>query len=609
MKAPLPDYCFPPDRYILDVAANRTDCDGCGNNRLHSVRTTERRPVGIMLGRPLLRHHIKKCPACGREYGYEHMDQLVPPCANYAYDVIAEVGLGRFSNCLQNREIKKDIQKRFRLSLPESSIKEMADAFLDCFAAAHYGKVDNLREIIDGQGGYVGHFDGTCEAGTDILFTVIDEISDMVLSTSRMMTENVEDIKRLLERCRELFGVPLATMRDLSRNIALARSEVFEDTPDLICQYHFLENVGKALFKETHRDLTRQLRMVKIRPRLKSLRKNLSSRMKEKSPISEKAINEFIKSTDGRFQFDRDQARKHLTKYIFEWLEDYCSELKGEYFPFDQPNLVCRLLLDNKYDSLEELLANSTSFKAREKQTLESIARVLKPVKNDEALVSTAQRLEKSVKVFEELRDILRFKRKDGKPVLRQRPPYSTKKYVGETEERLDKFSRKLKKRINTESSGGDPDIINNSKILIKYLDKYSEKLVGHLITLPKKNQQILLDRTNNVSEQCFSVTKKRWRRKLGTKKLTRHLQAARHEEFFVANLEQQNYIDAIYDGSIDNMPFIFAKYGDKAFEIRKSRKLSEDKRTFPISKKSLREPGKLLKVVSVIGGLLSYPN
>ncbi len=61
-----------------------------------------------------------------------------------------------------------------------------------------------------------------------------------------------------------------------------------------------------------------------------------------------------------------------------------------------------------------------------------SIVRVLKPVKNDENLVNIAQDLEKEVVIFEELRDILRFNRADGKPILRQRPPRSTIKHAGQ---------------------------------------------------------------------------------------------------------------------------------------------------------------------------------
>jgi hypothetical protein len=68
---------------------------------------TRRYPVGILLGQPLLKHYIKKCPVCKREYPYEELDALVPPHGNYCYDIIIEVGMARFRNHCQNKEIQK----------------------------------------------------------------------------------------------------------------------------------------------------------------------------------------------------------------------------------------------------------------------------------------------------------------------------------------------------------------------------------------------------------------------------------------------------------------------------------------------------------------------
>lgn len=568
--------------------------------KLRSQRIVTRYPVGILLGRPFLRHHIKKCPACRQEYPYEEINALVPRHGNYAYDIIIEVGLERFQHHRQNKEIQQEIQNLYGLDLPESSITDLANRFLDYLAAVHYGNASAIKHMIKDNGGYVAHFDGTCEGGTDILFTAIDEISGIVLLTSRMPTENVNDIKAFLEKCRKLFGVPLATMRDLSQNISLARNEVFDGVPDFICQYHFLENVGQSLFKKTHQELTKLLRKLKIRPGLKSLRNGLVRRSKNIPSIPAHEFNPFLKHPGKHLQLENAMLRKYMTFFIFRWLDDYCSELKGEYFPFDQPGLAFYRRCVEVYDLLTNLSLASSPLNGREKQTLASIIRVLEPVKHDKNFVTIAQNLEKEVSLFEELREILRFKRVDGKPVLRQRPPGATIKDVDHIEERLQEFRRQLHIRI----ADDDPVIAKSSSILIDYLDKYSDNLVGHVITLPGSNQEILLDRTNNIPEHCFGKTKTGWRRKLGTKKLTRHLQAARHEEFLVANLEQHDYIDAVYGGSLDNMAYCFSKYCDNSLEIRKLRNNKEEKKTMPISKKTLRQPGILLNAIQTLGCL-----
>jgi hypothetical protein len=335
---------------------------------------------------------------------------------------------------------------------------------------------------------------------------------------------------------------------------------VFGDVLDLICQYHFLENVGKVLFKETHQQLTLLLRKLKIRPGLKSLRNGLVRRSKNVPPIEEKQFNEILNNPDKALQFDHVMILKYLTYFIFRWLDDYCCELKGEYFPFDQPSLVFYGRCVKVHDLLNQLLA-AASFKGREKHTLASIVRVLEPIRNDENLVNTAQDLEKQVAIFKELRDILRFNRADGKPIVRQRPPRSSIEDAGQIEQRLNEFRQQLQ----TRTTAKDAVIVKSSQIIIDYLDKYADKLVGHLITVRTNKQVILLDRTNNIAEHRFGRTKTGWRRKLGTKKLTRQVQAARHEEFLVANLDCQHYINAVYGGSLDNMADYFAKYCDES--------------------------------------------
>ena len=615
----LPDYCFLEKHYLLDVSSDREVCEDCNNQKLKSQRIARRYPVGILLGQPLLQHHIKKCPLCKREYPYEELNVLVPPYSNYADDIIIEVGNLRFRNRRQNKEIQKEIQNRYHLFLPESSINVLAHRFLDYFAAVHYARINDIRQMIDEGGGYVAHFDGTCEAGTDILFTAIDEISGFVLLTTRMSTENVKDIKEFIEKCGSFFGVPLATMRDLSTHISIARDEVFDNDkvkiPDLICQYHFLENVGETLFKKSHQELFQRLRKLKIKPALKSIRNGMVNRYKmsikdSSQSIKEEEFKEFLLNPyfpddpNKVLKLDNERLimlRKHLTYFILRWLDDYSSELKGEYFPFDQPHLAYYRRCVKVYELLSQLLTGRNWLKAKEKQTLQSVIHILEPCKTDEILVSSAQRLDKEVKIFEELRDLLRFSSLGRKSILRQHPPVSTEKDASKIPGRLKTFKEKLKVR----SIDNDQDIGNSLKIVIGYLEKYADKLVGHLITLPG-GDKILLERTNNISEQHFSSAKIGWRRKLGTKRLNRQLQAARHEEFLCANLNLQKYIDVVYDGSLDNMPNYFAKYCNQALEIRKLREKPEDKKSMPVSKNLLRQPGMLNIAFQALGGILN---
>ncbi len=223
-------------------------------------------------------------------------------------------------------------------------------------------------------------------------------------------------------------------------------------------------------------------------------------------------------------------------------------------------------------------------------------------MKTNKKLIIIAENFGKKINCFNELRKILRFNRPDNKPIIRQRPPSSTLKDAHLIKGRLDKFIGKLKKRIIADNN---LIVVSSSKKILKYLTKYFDKLVGHVIELPANKRILLLDRTNNISEARFGKVKGGWRRKLGLKKLTRYLQSARHEELLMTNLKNKYYVSAVFNGSLDNMADYFAKYSEEALEIRKNRKYNDTNKNMPIIKKTLRKPGSIEKAVEALGGLL----
>lgn len=619
IEGALPDSCILPRHYTLAVSSDRETCINpeCQHQKLHIQRTVWRYPIGILLGQPKVMHRIKKCPLCKREYPFEQLHHLIPPHGNYAYDIIIYVGMARFRHHRQDIEIQQQLLDRFKLQLPQSTINALAHQFLDYFSAVHYAKVNDIVQLIQSNGGYVAHFDGTCEAGTSVLFSGIDEISGIVLLTARMPSENIGEVKKFFTECKNLYDHPLAVMRDLSTNYQPAIKKIFDDSVDLICQYHFLENVGKALLKETHQELTNLIRKSKVKPSFKSIRKKLVQSANDNPSIPSKQLEQLIKKNDSDFMHnlnldldldldkDKNILQKHLTYFILRWLDDYSSELKGEYFPFDQPALVYYRRCIYIYDLLQSLLDDSSQIKPKKKMTLSSIVRNIESLKNDKKIQQVANRLEKQVNLFSQLRDILRFNRPDKKPILRQHPPATaTIEEVKETAEKLKQFRQDL--HVKTKSKQTDHDIKCASKKTIYYLDKYMDELVGHLVTIPGKNKVILLHRTNNLSEQHFSKVKRGWRRKLGVKKMTRYLQAARHEELLLANLDQADYIKIVYDGSTDNMSSLFATYCHQARQLRKLRNSGqEESRSLPIEKKLLRKPDVLPDVVEALRKVL----
>lgn len=533
-------------------------------------------------------HHIKQCPDCRRVYRCERLGELIPPHGNYAFDLIVAVGRARFLEQKQNKEIQQELQNRFRLLVPCTTISHLANTFLDCLAAVHYDGAARVNALINRDDGYALHLDGTCEAGTDTVFAAIDGRSGLVLVSGKMPSENKEDIAELIRRCVKLFGRPISVMRDLSGSIDLAVKAVLPDegVVSLLCHYHFLENVGARLCAKLHGNLTKRLRKLKVRAALKSVRRELVKGNRNGAKLSEQQILEILEDPKKTLALDAVQLRRYLAYLLLRWLDDYGTELKGEYFPFDLPALTFYRRCVKLHAVLGALLGNY-KLKPRQFQTFQTIHAKLAVVREDEELVTTAAQLEKAETLFSELRSTLHFDSPGNKPVLRQHPPRSTLAVALQIESRLKAF-RSRQERIVADHV--DADRREGARVVLGYLDKYGKELFGHAICIEGRTEPILVARTNNVPEHCFAHAKQRLRRKLGLKKLTRCVQAMRPEVLLVSNFKSQSYLDTLYGGSLENMASVFAKHWSEAKSTREQRRTEISTRPMPLSKKKLRD-------------------
>jgi hypothetical protein len=581
-----------PVHYPLEVASWRTDCEDC-QARLRRQRTSTHYPVGLWLGQPRVHLVEKQCPVCHRTFPAEQYPELVPPHGNHAFDLIVEVGLASFLRHRQNGEIQQELRTRWGLRLSCSTIRELGQSFLDYLAAAHQAHVAELRERLQKDGGYVLHVDGTCEAGTEITFNAVAGNRGWTLAGCKMATEDTAQIESLLRRCVEWFGLPLALVRDLSPQIGAAHEQVMPGVPDLICHYHFLENVGTKLCEKPHSRLIACLRRLKIRPALGSLRHDLVRHAKQKGGFTPEEIEQLLAAPEATTHLDPGQRRWALAYLLLSWLEDYGADLQGEYFPFDLPSLALYRRYRTAHACLVQILAASAP-PGQAFQTLETIRRHLAPVVEDQELVAVAERLEKAESLFKELRDVLRLSSDGHRPLLHQRPVPDGPVQARQREGHLQQWMHQLKQRQASES---DTDRATDRAIVQDYLQKYHRKLVGHVIVLNGRPQPFVVQRTNNPSEHTFGRKKQGLRRKLGTKNLARYVQAMRPEEFLVDNLRDPDYLQIVCGGNIANLASSFAQNWQKGREIRSVRKARTTNRPIPVKRKCLREDGFLAKL------------
>lgn len=582
----LPTACQLPDGYHLKVTSDRDVCADCGG-RLRRVRSSTHHPIGLMLGRPQVRLIHQQCTVCGQADPLEVYFRHVSRGGNYAYDLIAEVGQARFCDHHQDAEIASNMRRRWGLSLPASSIGMLAHSFLDSLAAIHQAHAPDLHQRLVEDGGYSMHVDGTCEADTDVLFLAMAEPRGWTLEAAKMTTENAEEISKLMRCTVERFGSPLAVVRDLSTNIEKAKRETIPQARDLICHYHFLENVGKKLCEKHHGKLQTALRRLKVRSSLRSIRRDLVRWSRKGERFSKTQIDRLLCDPDEIEKLDLVASRRSVAYALLRWLDDYKADLQGEYFPFDLPNLAF-YRRGRKVEDMMRQLVSSAEFPQRELSAFNTIARHLAPLREDAEVVAVAARLEKAAALFQELRTLLRLTSHPRQQLLRGRCLSQNGEVTKKMQKRLQAWRDRLQKRHDRER---DDDRRTDEAIVLNYLQKYEKQLVGHVIETEGRPKPFVVLRTNNPPEHLFKSTKQGVRRKVGAKKLTRQVQAMRPEAFLVPNLADPEYVNLVLGGDLANLPAEMAKHWQSAQAIRKQRMAPTTDHPIPITKKQIRQP------------------
>jgi hypothetical protein len=505
--------------------------------------------------------------------------------------------LASFLQHRQYGEIQQELGAQWGLRLSCSTIRELAQSFLDYLAAMHQAHIRELRESLQQDGGYALHVDGTCEAGTEMVFNVVAGNRGWTLAGCKMATEDTIQIQGLLRRCVEWFGRPLALVRDLSAQIQDAHQQVMPDVPGLICHYHFLENVGTKLCEKQHTKLLACLRRLKIRPALHSLRHDLVRHAKQKGSLTPAQIEQLLEAPEQAAHLDLNQKRRSLAYLVLGWLEDSGADLQGEYFPFDLPGLA----LYRRYCAVHGWLVQTLAMIDSPNQafpTLETIRRHLAAVLEDKELVAAAERLEKAAALFNELRTVLRLDRASHHPRWHPQPVADGPVETRQREEHLQHWTDQLHERRVSES---DADRAADLTLVLDYLQKYHGQLTGHVIALQGRPDSFVVQRTNNVSEHRFAKTKHGVRRRLGTKNLARYVQAMRPEEFLVANLQDPVYLQIVCGGSLQNLAESFARNWQAGQMIRSQRRAKTTNRPIPARRKILRKKGFLSKLQQAV--------
>ena len=334
-------------------------------------------------------------------------------------------------------------------------------------------------------------------------------------------------MKPFVERTVELFGDPIATVRDLGIPGKNAVAHLGQrGIPDFVCHYHFLGVVGEKLFDKPYAILRSILKQSHVRSDLRQLLKDLKS---------------YSGKDHRKGRFGPGRVREDLLA-LAHWVIQGEGK-KDAIYPFGLPHLEffqrCR-------DSMQRAdIWVPTPRSQVEKRALRHLGGLMRRLEKDKRFQDAVGRLEKGWQAFTRARNTLRLTDAElprgdtryqsvGLPVLEAQR-------LKEIEKQVNRYLDDLRKSVGNESLAKPT---TPQAIILKYFLKYKTQLFGHPVIRDNDGAVIaVVERTNNVDEHFFGSEKQKLRRRVGRAHLGRDLEDQPAQVALAANLHHPDYV------------------------------------------------------------------
>jgi hypothetical protein len=555
---------------VVDFVPDAQQCTVCGSAL--RVRKSQRRRhavISVHTGPFIPREVIKECSS-DVAHPVVHsaaLARIVRPRQQFAYDIMVQVGLARYLRDMRRDEIRAELQQQLGVDLSDGSISNLCDRFLSCLEALHLARVPALREVMQ-KDGYPLHLDATNDHGKGGVAVCMDGFRGWVLVSEKIASEHEDNLKPLVEKTVELFGDPIATMRDLMTagpNVVAALSS--RGIPDLVCHFHWLAAVAKKLFDGSHATLRTLIKSNKVRSDLRELLRELRRYHKRDS-------------YEGRF--GSGEIREELLALVHWALEG--DGKKKPLYPFSLPYLECvqrcRQAMQ-RGDSWVPLPRTQA-----ERRALRSFGSILNRLERDKRFGNIAAELETGWRAFCKLRNVLRVTNADlpraGEPsTCKTTLPALEQERLQAIKQTTDEYIQQLRDQVGDESRKKP---VTPEGIILKYWTRYGHGLFGHPAVRDQQGAVIaVVERTNNVPEHFFDNEKRHLRRRLAKAHLGRDLEDQPAQAFLAANLRHGDYVLALC-GSLDNLADALADLDQKA--LAKASPLVRDNRDSKLNRR-----------------------
>jgi hypothetical protein len=422
-----------------------------------------------------------------------------------------------------------------------NEISYLGKKFIAYLAIAHRQSAGKIKELMNSNGGYILHLDGTCDKGRDpFLVSALDSVSDIVLGNIKVPTEKSEHIIPLLEQIKEMFGSPLALVRDMSAAISRAINAVFPKRPDFICHYHFLSDIGGDLLKDDYAMIRKRLKKHGITAKLCRLGRKLKEQLNDDPDI--------MGAVDSEMNHPDLFEPKYLgrvplisTYMLIQWILDGKNQGHGYGFPFDRTHAVFTQRLYEAYTKIQEFKNVYLRGNWRDNKPLWKLSNNLEDVCSDKLLHQAVDNLQAKARVFDQLRDAMRIAPKSGSDGLNS----------DSSDEDMNTIKKCVENFRQTLTSNPKYTDQNHYKKMIAQIDTYWDKLFADPIVVDTPNGKVTIypQRTNNIMERFFRDFKRGDRKRTGNISISKTLQAMLADTPLVRNLKNPAYLNILLDG------------------------------------------------------------
>lgn len=533
----------PPEKYEPEEKV----CPKCGMPL--KIKKTQKRRLVTPAQDTKVVEVIKRCNCSNETFVSKKLRKLTPQKSPYSFDLLAQIGRLRFDEHRQVSDIRRYFSKS-GISIPDTTAQRLCKRFLKYFTIVHLESTPQIKEKIEQNGGYVLQIDGTQNHGRGTIMLLKDSTSGIRLFSERVVSEKADYIKPILEDIRDLYGQPLAVIRDMGKGIAKAVDNVFEGTVVIICHFHFLRALGNRLFKYYHDKFRKNLDKTGVKGKLKELRRNAKTRLKTvRDPFAAEILNELVGILD----------------------DALTSSGEGLGYPFDLGKLQfyerC-LKAEKRVEKLVERCINAWNRVA----IAYDVHGVLKRLhKSSYRLAKYAEILQEREVWFKKARQALRWK---NGPI-----PLSTKvrwddRQLKAARNGIDTFLEEISSNQREELAFKckRSHLLRAFGTIEQMFIENRERLLAPNVEVqtPRGKRVIKLERTNNGVEQDFRSIRRHGRRLKGNKDVEELIQKEGVGLLLLLNMEIEEYVKMVY-GSWDVM-------GKRFAEVKKGSLAAADK-------------------------------